>query len=124
MFRLNFKTKVMGEEGAAKVRRHEVTQTLRSPRSGIVVALLNSTLVIEEVMEVALDDEVVGRAYPMLIDRIDWDTLTLLDATRAGFSNKPEVYAALSRAGYQPVTSYLFYRVQFGWLNDTERSES
>jgi len=121
MFRLNFRTRVMGEEGAERVRRHEVVQTLRSPRSDIVVALLNSTLVIEEVMEVALDDEVVGRAYPTLIDRIDWDTLTLLDATRAGFSNKPDLYAALSRAGYRflPMNTYLFYRVQFEWLEQS-----
>ena len=117
MFRLNFTSKVMGE-GAAKVRRREVVQTLRSPRSGIVVALLNRSLVIEEVMEVGLDDEVIGKAYPTIIDRINWEGLTLLDATRGGFSNKVELYDVLKRAGYrfQPMNTYLFYRVMFQWL--------
>jgi len=118
MFRLNFTTGVMGEEGAERVRRHEVTQTLRSPRDDIVVVFLNSTLRIGDQMEVALDEEVIGKASPLLIDRIDWESLTLMDATRGGFSNKPELAAALQRAGYRfsPMDTYLFYRVQFTWL--------
>lgn len=118
MFRLNFTTKVIGEDGAEKVRRHDITQTLRSPRDDIVAALLNSTLKIGDQMEVALDGEVIGKAYTVLIDRINWDGLTLDDATRGGFSNKNELYAALKRAGYRflDIDKYLFYRVLFTWL--------
>jgi len=118
MFRLNFKTKVMGEDGAAKVRLHEVTQTLRLPQSDIVIAFLNSTLKIGDQMEVALDDEVIEKASLSLIDRIDWESLTLMDVTRGGFSNKPELYTALQQAGYRfpPMNNFLFYRILFTWL--------
>ena len=118
MFRLNFTSRVMGGDGAEKVRRHEVTQTLRSPQSDIVRALINGTLKVGDPMEVALDEEVIGKASPAMVDRIDWEGVTLMDATRGGFTSKPELSATLQRAGYRfsPMTKYLFYRVQFQWL--------
>lgn len=118
MFRLNYTTQVMGTEGAERVRNQEVTQTLRSPRSDIVAAFLNFSLRIGNEMEVGLDNKVVGKASPLLIDRTDWDHITLMDATRCGFTSMPELGAALERAGYRtgPMNTFLFYRVQFEWL--------
>jgi len=120
MFRLDFTTKVLGEIAAERLRCHEVVQTLRSPQSGIVRALLNSTLRVGDQMEVALDGEVIGMACPAIIDRTDWESLTLMDATRGGFSNKPELAAALHKAGYRfsPMPTYLFYRIQFTWFRN------
>lgn len=120
MFRLNFTTPVMGEDGAEKVRRQGVFQTLRSERDDIVVALKTRTLIVGDEMEVALDGEVVGKASPLMIDRIAWGGITLIDAREGGFTSIPELNAALQRAGYRfkPMNTYRFYRVQFQWLNE------
>jgi len=120
MFRLNFTTRVMGEDGAERVRRQEVFETLRSERSDIARAFSNGTLTAGDEIEVALDGEIIGKASLSVIDRTDWDGITLIDARESGFTSMPGLSAALRRAGYHvsPIDHYLFYRVQFAWREE------
>ena len=122
MLILNFTSKVLGQDAAKKLLKKEVIQTLRSPNEDLVEALLHSEIKIGNEIEVALDGEVIGRAHLSSIDRTNWDTMTLLDASRGGFTSLPELSDALHRAGYRfsPIEQYQFYRVQFTWSNKGE----
>ena len=122
MFRMDFTTKVLGEVAAGRLRQKAITQTLRSPNSGIVGAMLHGELKIGDYMEVALDNEVIGLAYPAMVDRVSWLPLLAADAQRGGFDTLRELHEALTRAGYRfkPLDKYLFYRVQFTWKVDEQ----
>lgn len=125
MFRLNFTMQVLGAEAAERLRRREVTQTLRSPSANIVREFLNGRLKIGDLMEVALDGEVLGLAYPAIIDRVTWVTVAPTDAVRGGLNTLDELQQTLQRAGYrfQPMEKYAFYRVQFTWLPKDDKEE-
>ena len=118
MFRLNFTTRVMGEKAAGRLKNKEITQTIRSEKSDIVLAMLHRELLIGDQMEIALDGEVLGQAYPASIDRLSADLFSIGDATRGGFDTLEEMDKALKRAGYRfhSFNKYLFYRGLFTWL--------
>jgi len=121
MFCLNFTTKVLGERVAVKLRERGVIQTLRSPGSDIVGALLHGQLKIGDQMEVALDGEVVGLAQPAIVDRILLSNLDATDADRAGFADVDEQATVLRRAGYRfkAFNEYEAYRIQFTWIKES-----
>lgn len=117
VFQLTFSTRVLGESAAERLRERKVTQTLRSSHDSIVSAMLSSELKVNEIIEIALDEEVISTAYPYYIDRMSGDKLTEEDAHRGGFSSLALLREALLRAGYRfkPFEKYAFYRIQFTW---------
>jgi len=118
MFRLDFTSRVLGKDAMHKLRRHEVTQTLRSENSGIAIATGNGSLKIGDIFEVALDKEILGHAELVAYNGIRWGRLDTDDAHRGGFHNLAELGASLIKAGYrfQPIEEYDLYRFQFSWV--------
>ena len=112
MFRLNFTTKVLGKVAAGRLRQKAITQTLRGPNSDIVGAMLHGELKTGDYMEVALDNEVIGLAYPAMVDRYSWFSMLEDDAQRGGFDTLDDLQKALMRAfRFTPQDNYLFYRI-------------
>jgi hypothetical protein len=126
MFRLNFTERVLGEEAAEKLRQKKVTQTLRSPKSDIVGALLGGRLRIGDLMEIALEGKLLGLAYPAAVDRVTWVNIDPSDAVRGGFENLDGLQQALQRAGdrFQPIVKYQLYRIQFTWMKEGKQRRS
>lgn len=117
MFRLNFKTRVLGRDAAISLRHQKVTQTIRSQNSDIIKLWLEGNLQIGDKVEVALDDQVIDYAYPFIIKRVAWRELTIKDAQWGGFRYLYELKATLMRAGYRfkPLDDYPLYKVMFQW---------
>ncbi len=117
MERLNFTRRVLGQKATERLQAHQVTQTIRSGSSSFVLAINDNRIKPDELMQVALDDESIGYAELVGMDRLKAEELDIDDAKRGGFDNRFELFSALRRAGYRfkPLTDYVFYRVQFGW---------
>jgi hypothetical protein len=117
MFRLNFTSKVLGEIAAQRLRERGITQTLRSPSSGIVGELINNRLSVGSAVEVALDGEPVGEAVLTWCDRLYGDRISIDDAKLGGFGTIAEFEKCLKRAGYRfkSIDKYNFYRIRFRW---------
>jgi len=117
MQRLDFTTAVLGKKATARLKNRQVTQTIRSGSSSIVLATSDGRLKPGEDLQVALDDEFVGYAKLVAIDKVRMNDLTQDDAQRGGFDNRFELFYALRRAGYRfkPLDEYVFYRCQFTW---------
>ena len=117
MERLNFTTAVLGQKAASRLRERQVTQTIRSGSSSIVLAISDQRVKSGELIQVTLDDEFVGYAKATSMDKVRLDDLTQDDARRGGFDNRFELFYALRRAGYRfkPLNEYVFYRCQFAW---------
>lgn len=117
MERLNFTTAVLGRKAASRLRARQVTQTIRSGNSGIVLAISDGRAKPGDLMQVALDEELLGYANLMGKDNAQLHDLTHDDARRGGFDNRFELFYALRRAGFRfkPLGEYVFYRCQFAW---------
>lgn len=118
MFRIDFTSHVLGKEAAEKLRRQEVTQTVRGKRDTIVVALSRGELKPGDPVEIFLDGERLGEAE---FTRWEWRTANELypdDARRGGFAGRLELLAAMRRAGFRfkALKDYEVYRIQFRWL--------
>ena len=122
MEKINFTTAVLGAKATARLREHQVTQTIRSATSSIVLAVNDSRLSPGDTIQITLDDEFVGYARFTGMERISWGQLTQEDARHGGFDNRFELAYALKRAGYRfkPLDEYPLYRCHFTWLNVTD----
>ena len=118
MEQLHFTAHVLGQKATSRLKSHQVTQTMRSGSSSLVLAISDWRIKPGELMQVTLDDEAIGHAKHVSMDSVHWDDLTIDDATRGGFDKRFELAYALKRAGYRflPLDKYQFYRCQFGWL--------
>lgn len=116
-FHLNFTRQVLGEKATYRLQNQRVSQTIRSQSESIVDEVLHSRLKVGDVVEVALNDELVGTSQLVSVDRVTWNKLTQEDAARGGFDTIGELQNALLRAGFRfkPIESYLFYRIRFQW---------
>jgi len=120
MERLRFTTRVLGKKATARLESYEVTQTLRSQSSSIVIAILSDGLKVDDMMQVVLDDRMIGLAQHVFMETVTWGQLDQDDARRGGFDNRFELAYALKRAGYRfkNISDYEFYRIQFTWRED------
>ncbi len=118
MERINFTTAVLGKKAAARLKEHQVTQTIRSGTSSIALAINNRRVKLGEIIQVALDDELVDYARLLGMDKVSWEQLTEDDAWCGGFDNRIELIVALRRAGYRfkPIDQYQLYRCKFTWV--------
>jgi len=114
MERINFTTAVLGAKATARLR-DQVTQTIRSGTSSVVLAVNDGRLSPGDTIQITLDDEFVGYARFTGMERISWEQLTQEDARRGGFDNRFELAYALKRAGYRfkPLDEYPLYRCHF-----------
>jgi len=119
MEKINFTTAVLGAKATARLREHQVTQTIRSATSSIVLAVNDGRLTSGDMIQVTLDDEFVGYARFTGMEKMSWGRLTLEDARLGGFDNRFELAYALKRAGYRfkPLDEYPLYRCHFTWSN-------
>ena len=120
MERINFTTAVLGAKATARLREHQVTQTIRSGTSSIALAVNDGRLSPGDMIQVTLDDEVVGCARFTGMGKVSWRQLTQEDARRGGFDNRFELAYALKRAGYRfkPLDEYPLYRCHFTWKRE------
>ena len=118
MFRLNFTSYVLGAGATEKLRRHEVTQTVRSKSSDIVVAVLNGYLDIGDPIEIFIDGEELGEAELSYWEGLSADELDEKDAQRGGFNTVAGIVLALRKAGYRfkALKDYDVFRVRFKWF--------
>ena len=118
--KLNFTTRVLGTKAAARLRQHQVTQTIRSTTSSITQAVLSGSLKTGDPVEVTLDSEMLGLAEYVCGNKTNFDALIIDDARRGGFDSISELALVLKRAGYRfkDLTEYEFYRFQFSWLEE------
>ena len=121
MERINFTTAVLGAKATARLREHQVTQTIRSGTSSLALAVNDGRLTPGDMIQVTLDDEFVGYARFTGMEKTSWEQLTQEDARRGGFDNRFELAYALKRAGYRfkPLDEYPLYRCKFTGLNIT-----
>ena len=119
MERINFTTSVLGAKATARLREHQVRQTIRSGTSSIALAVNDGRLSPGDMIQVTLDEEFVGYARFTRMERISWAQLSQEDARRGGFDNRFELAYALKRAGYRfkPLDEYPLYRCHFTWSN-------
>jgi len=117
MERINFTTAVLGKKAAAGLKEHQVSQTIRFGTSSIVLAVNDRRVKPGEIIQVALDDELVGYARLLGMEKVSWEELSQDDAWRGGFDNRFELAYALKRSGYRfkPLNQYPFYRCKFTW---------
>ena len=117
MERINFTTAVLGAKATARLKEHQVTQTIRSGASSITLAINDHRVKPGEIIPVALDDEFIGYARLLGMDKVSWEELTQDDAWRGGFDNRFELAYALKRAGYRfkSLDQYQLYRCKFTW---------
>jgi len=122
--KLEFTTKVLGAVAAGRLREKKVTQTLRSPNCSIVNALIHGSLTIGDRVEVTLDNEFIGHAYPADVDRIKGASLTPSDAERGGFDSVEDLTNGLERAGYRFKKLDGYYRIRFDWRGALTQPEA
>jgi len=117
MERLNFTSRVLGPKATARLKGRTVTQTIRSGSSSIVLAVNDQRVKPGGAIQVALDDEFIGYAHLLLMDKVRWGDLGEDDAWRGGFDSRNELANALRRAGYRfkPLDEYTLYRCLFTW---------
>lgn len=119
MEKLNFTARVLGQRAASRLEAYQVTQTLRSDSSSIGQAYFHSQLTPGDLMQVILDDRMIGLVELTIADRVTWGQLDQDDARRGGFDNRFELAYALKRAGYRfkSLDKYEFWRFQFSWVD-------
>jgi hypothetical protein len=122
MEQLRFTTRVLGKKATARLENYEVTQTLRSESSSIVIAILSGGLKVGDMMQVMVDDRMIGLAQHASMETVVWAQLDQDDARRGGFDNRFELAYALKRAGYRfkDLNDYQFYRIQFTWREHSD----
>jgi len=118
MEHLNFTRNVLGTKAAARLEARQVTQTIRAGSSSIVQDIADGRVKPGDIIQVSLNEQFVGYAQFIGLEKISWEQLSQEDARRGGFDNRFQLAYALRRAGYrfQPINSYGFYRIQFSWL--------
>ena len=117
---IRFTTRVLGPAAAYRLKKRQVTQTLRSESDSITNAILNGRVSAGDRLEVLLDSILVGHAELVSMDAVTWEALGIDDARRGGFGNRFELAYALQRAGFRfmPLNQYELYRIQFTWLEE------
>ncbi len=122
MEHLNFSRHVLGTKATARLEARQVTQTIRSGASSIVLAISDRRIKPDDLMQVTLDDETIGYARHIGMDKVYWRQIDIDDARHGGFDNRFELAYALKRAGYRfmPLDKYQFYRCRFSWLEKDE----
>ena len=115
--RIHFTSEVMGPTAIARLKAHQVTQTLRSANEVSNLGLPEGRVAVESDFEVTLDGFLIGRTDLACMDAVHWHELDIGDARRGGFDSLEELEKALKRAGfrYKDVSGYGFYRIQFTW---------
>ena len=83
---MNFTRCVLGQKATERLQAHQVTQTIRSGSSSFVLAINDSRIKPDELMQVALDGEFIGSAELVGMDRLKADELSIDDAKRGGFA--------------------------------------
>ena len=112
-----FTMHILGPLAALRLRRKEVTQTLRAKDSLITEAILSGEVKVGDQIRIALNNTRLGIAKLSVCDRVRWDELDIDDAHRGGFNSLQELGLALKRAGYRfrSLDGSTFYRIQFQW---------
>ena len=113
---LNFAGHVLGIEAASRLRERQVTQTIRSRVSRIVVAIKEGRIKPNDLVQVMLDNKFVGYARLLAMDEVTRFQLGIEDVRRGGFGDDYREFAhAFERAGYRfpPYKQYRFYRLRF-----------
>ncbi len=107
----------MGPLAALRLKREEVSQTLRARDSLIVEAILSGEVKVGDLIHIALNNRILGIARLSIFDRVSWTELDIDDAHRGGFDSLQELGLALKRAGYRfrSLDGSTFYRIQFQW---------
>ena len=120
---IKFTMHILGPLAALRLKREEVTQTLRAKDSSITEAILSGKVNVGDQVRIALNNPILGIAKLSLFDRVRWDELDIDDAHRGGFDSLQEQGLALKRAGYRfkSLDGYTFYRIQFQWRTFTNR---
>ena len=110
---LKFTERVLGPDAAANLRNKKVVQTIRSDKE-------IEGLAERDVVEVTLDDKVIGEVVITSIDKVRLSELAQDDAERGGFSTLSDLQAAALRAGYRfkPLSEYVANRVLFTWRKE------
>lgn len=116
MEHLHFTTRVLGKKATDRLKRGQVTQTLRS--WGIAKTILSREVELGYMIDITLDGNKIGLVQLKDVSPITLDSLSIDDARRGGFDSISELAFALKRAGYRfkPIEQYQFYRIQFMWL--------
>jgi len=119
MEHLNFTRHVLGTKAAARLEARQVTQTIRSGSSSVVLGIADGLVKPGNIIQVSLNEESVGYARFTGMERTSWGQLTQEDTRRGGFDNRFELAYALKRAGYRfkPLDEYPLYRCHFTWSN-------
>lgn len=116
MKRLNFTTKVLGKEGAERLREGLVTQTIRGINSKCVVGRWQQG----DSLVIYLDDKLVGYTKALELEPTRWIDLTNDDAVAGGFDDRIDLQQALKRAGYRfhALEAYKLYRLNFSRITN------
>lgn len=119
MEQLSFTTRVLGHEAVEKLKRGEVTQTLRSRHSNIVQAALLGGLHTGDSLKIFLNGEYLGEAEYQCMTLAMMSSLSPEDARLGGFSSLDELRKALFRAGFRFKANYRLYRVSFSLFEES-----
>ena len=117
---IHFTSEVMGPKAIARLKAHQVKQTLRSANEVRNWGLPGGRVAVESDFELILDGVVIGRTDLACMDAVHWHELDIGDARRGGFESLEELEKALKRAGfrYKDAEDYGFYRIQFTWRKE------
>ena len=118
MEQLEFTSRILGPEAAEKLKRGEVTQTLRGRLCDVVQSVLQGDLLPGESLEIVCDGNVLGNAEYQGMDEVWRSELTPEDATRGGFASLGELRKALLRAGFRFQPAYSLCRIRFIFLEE------
>ena len=72
MERINFTMAVLGAKATARLREHQVTQTIRSGTSSLALAVNDGRLTPGDTIQITLDDELVGYARFTGMEKTSW----------------------------------------------------
>lgn len=112
---LNFSSRVLGNDAAWELCKHEVIQTIRSHAS---VPCYEDGTLYDNIIPVYLDGNYVSAAEVYKIQSLRFVDLTEFDAKIGGFATLECLKKALKRAGFRfrPLEQYSGYRVRFKWM--------
>ena len=111
MERLNLTTPVLGRKAAEQLKKHLVTQTIRSDTSPIIAVEPG------QLLEITLDGVSLGVATLLTKERFVLAEITVDDARRGGFDDRVGLVKALHRAGFRfrRPSRYHAWRLRFDW---------
>lgn len=114
---INFTTTVLGRKASTRLKEHQVTQTIRTNGSGVMLAVHDRRVFLSDTIRISLDGKFVAYAQFTGIELVSWGELTEEDARRGGFDTRFELQCALKRAGYRfrLLDDYTLYRCRFTW---------